>query len=348
LDRTVNAALAPQGATPHLQPEFALMFHQLGLEFVRASLVNMATMEFQPGWVIGNHGELTASPAEHNPETAFPGAAELVAGLVGAAPEHTRARRQSPRRWALTWRVDSNRAIVAEAHYRDKHDSVTEIDTAVVRLACKASLHPDGPSAASAAPVAPADSTPALVWPQVERRAAPRRTAGIWLLAALPAASSAACLWLALVTLPQVQEDAARQQQQIEQAQQMSSNTLRQTLSAAMAAGDYGVLQDELSRFEKLGYFRNAVITNPAGLVVAIGGAAEAARIGDPVPAAYKGRAVVQPLVLDARRHGELSLVPLAAPAPALDLGWAQALAGLAAVVCAAAAALLALRSRKT
>ncbi len=127
----------------------------------------------------------------------------------------------------------------------------------------------------------------------------------------------------------------------------MSSNTLRQTLSIAMAAGDYGVLQDELSLFEKLGYFRSAMVTNPAGLVVAISGAAEVARIGDPVPAAYKSQALVQPLVLNTRQQGELSLVPLAEPPPALTLGWARPLAGLAALLCAAAAALLALRAQK-
>ena len=336
-----RSSFLPEGTEPNVQPEVARMFRQIGLQFMRASVVEIASLKFHPAWSISDNGEIGDSPAERSTDSMFPGAAAIVSGLVGAAPEHTRVQRLSPRRWAFTWRVSATEAILAEAHYRDKRDAISDIDTALVRLVCSTSARHS--AAVTDVPVGLAE------WPRVDRRAPARPSRVAWLSAALSVLSAVAallCGWLLLSALPGAQLAAANQQAQIEQLHKTADGTMAAALATVLATGDYGLAQEELWQFEQLGHFQSAVVVNTNGRVVAMAGPLQSLRIGDAVPAAYAAQARARKLSLGSQNHGELVFMAAPAATPA-SLGGAKVVAGLAMLACAAAAALLALRMRQ-
>ena len=326
---------------PNVQPEVARMFQQIGLQFVHASVVEIESMEFRTAWSVSDSGEVSDGPSEPGADSVFPGAAAIVSGLVGAAPEHTRVQRLSPRRWAFTWCVSASEAIVAAAHYRDKRDAISDIDTALVRLICSASAR--RATAVTGAPVMPAESQ---VWPRVDRRVRARPSRVAWLAVALPAFAALLCGWLLLSALPGAQFAAAQQQAEIEQLHKAADGTMAAALANVLATNDYGLAQDELGQFAQLGYFQNAVVVNTKGRVVAMVGPLESLRIGDPLPAAYTAQARAQKLALGSQSYGELFFKAVEA-APPVRLTGVKVLAGLALLACAAAAALLASRLRR-
>ena len=338
-----------------LQPELAHSFRRVGLQLVRATVVDIGSLDFGPEWSIQHNGSVVEASAARATSGLFPGAATLVAGLASAAADHSRVQRLSPRLWACAWRVSHDAAVLAEAMYREKRDTLGDADVALIRLICSASVHvvrmPSGVDAssgtASAAGVADSAVDVGTTWPRVERRS--RRPASPLARAtvALPAIAALLCTWLLLYALPATHDAATLQLSQYDKLHAAVETSMAQALTVAMATGDYGEVQDELSKFARLGYFDQAVVSNNNGRVVAIEGPVDATtRIGNPISPDYLAKARTRKLALGTQAQGELAMV-VPATARAASFGLTLGAAGLALLASAAAAALLYWRWRR-
>jgi hypothetical protein len=269
--------------SPALRHDMARMFRQLGVQQLRASVADTTSMASQVAWSLSDMGQLSVPATDRNLDSVFPGASATIAGLGSELSETTQVQKLSPRLWGYAWRVDAQHAIVAEVQYRERRDSVSETDTALVRLVCSAVIRAAQP--ASGPPVL--GPTHTLVWPAVERRAFAASPRATWATLALSLLAAGACFWLGSVAVPKTQRTLLAQQEQSERARKTSDATLVSGLSQALATGDYGDMQAALTSFASLGYFDSAVVTNANGKVVASAGAVPRQRIGDPVNPSY-------------------------------------------------------------
>jgi hypothetical protein len=335
---TTTAAPSQDGTLEKvLSQDMARMIRQIGVHFVHASVVKVSSMTLQAGWSLTDNGEVSDTVTKP-PSGMFPGASTTVTALGQASAEDTMVQKLSPRRWGFAWRLDSEYAAVTEAQFRDLRDAVSDTDTALIRLVCNTGIRA-GLAAASAAGLSVDD----LLWPQVDRRAPAKPLRTQWLPVVLTCVAALLAAWLALIVLPQARDAIAAQRTETEQMVKLADNTIAQGLATALATGDYGVVQTELSLFAALGYFQSAVVTNANGRVVAMAGPLEKMRIGEPVTAEYAGRARARPLSLGSERHGELRLIA-ATPASNASLGGSRVAAVLACLTSLVAAWLLARR----
>lgn len=317
---------------------------QLGMRFMRAAVVDSRSMAVQASWALNSGIEATDEPAEKAQDSVFPGAGAVVARLEGATAEQTVTHKLSPRRWAFVWRFDERMSVIAEVHFADRRDEVAAADVEFARLLCSAHIRANQTLSSSAAVV----ESSGPVWPQVDRRARRRLSAGTWISFLLACGATLACVWLAAVSLPRLGQLSAQQETRASQLSKIANDTVVQGLAAALATGDYGEVQTELSQFSALGYFDMAVVTNARGRVVALAGAPEGVRVGDPAPADFAARVPPRPLVIGAERYGEL-FVTANTQASATSLGDARWLTLLACAASAGVATLLALRlARRT
>jgi hypothetical protein len=334
--------------SPALRQDMARMFRQLGVQQLRASVADTTSMASQVTWSLSDVGQLSVPVTERNLDSVFPGASATIAGLGAVASDATTVQKLSPRLWGYAWRVDAHNAIVAEVQYRERRDSVSETDTALVRLVCSAVIRAGQPAGGPPA-VGPAH---ALVWPAVERRAdvaSPRATWTVLTLSLLAAFISA---WLALFAVPKSRQAAAAQQEQIERVRKATDATLVAGLSQALSTGDYGDVQTALSAYLNLGYFDSALVANANGKVVALAGPVPRQRIGDPINGAYAGGARALGLAAGPEGNGRLWVSePRAASSEGLPgqlLSGASWLAFVACLCLAALAAWAAWRSWRT
>jgi hypothetical protein len=330
-----------------LQLDIARMVRHLGVQSVRASVVDIGSMAAQTGWSITDDGEVGDSSLERPLDSLFPNAAARVTQLSLGSAETTLVQKLSPRRWAFAWRLDRRRAAVTVAQFHERRDTVTDADTMLLRLLCNTGIRAGLASAAPAATSAEADS---LVWPRVDRRAARQAQRPPRLSLGLAAAAALLTAWLALVAVAQTRAAASAQLAEVAQLRKMADGALIHGLSLALATGDYGDAQVALTSYATLGYFDQAVVTNTKGRVVAMDGSPERLRIGDPVTPEYA--AVARPLELrvGSERQGQVLLVGPAgagaAAAATTGLTVAAWLACIAALGCAGELSWRAFRQR--
>jgi hypothetical protein len=288
--------------SPALRQDMARMFRQLGVQQLRASVADTTSLASQVTWSLSDMGQLSVPASDRNLDSVFPGASATIANLGSVPSDNTLAQKLSPRLWGYAWRVDAQHAIVAEVQYREKRDSVTETDIALVRLVCSAVIRAGQPAPpahtqpgalGAMAGMAPMGGVGAhaLVWPAVERRAYVASPRATWTTLALSCLAALLTAWLALSAVPKTNQAAKAQQEQFERVRKATDGTLVGGLSQALATADYGEVQSALTSFFNLGYFDSAVVANARGKVVALAGAVPLQRIGDPVNGAYVGAA---------------------------------------------------------
>jgi hypothetical protein len=333
-----NALLAPV-----LSRDVALMFARLGVQSLRASVVDLESAAYQSQWSIIEQSDTSADPADRRPGVAFPGAAAMVAQVSQVPSEQTVVKKLSPRLWAFAWRIDERRGAIASVRYREPRETHSDADTAFIRLTCDYGIH-DG---LLGTPHAVRDE---LVWPAVERRRGAHGPAS-WLSLLLVAASALLALWLSLAVVPGIHDDAAALREQAARLHAMADATMVSKLSAVLATGDYGDVQTLLSSFDSLGYFQGAAVINARQRVVATAGAIGDVRIGEAAPPAFTESARANDLAQGLQRYGQLLTVGgSAVTAPGgggsglLAVRIGVALAGLSAAI---AAVLLVLRLLK-
>jgi len=122
--------LPASGLAPLLARDMALMFGQLGVASVRASVVDMDSMAFQSAWSVTEKGEVGEDFLGKGLDSTFPAAMATIAQMGVAPPEQTVVRKLNPRHWAFAWRIDDRLVAVAEARYRDQRDMMSPADTA--------------------------------------------------------------------------------------------------------------------------------------------------------------------------------------------------------------------------
>jgi hypothetical protein len=334
--------------SPALRHDMARMFRQLGVQQLRASVADTTSMASQVAWSLSDVGQLSVPATERNLDSVFPGASATIASLAHELTETTQVQKLSPRLWGYAWRVDAQHAIVAEVQYRERRDSISETDTALVRLVCSAVIRAAQPAGGPPA-LGPAHT---LVWPAVERRAFVASPRASWATLVLSLLALAACFWLAASGVPKAQRALLTQQEQLERARKTSDATLVSGLSQALATGDYGDMQAALSSFASLGYFDSAVVTNANGKVVASAGAVPRQRIGDPVNPAYAATTRAMGLAAGPEGNARVLLAePKAVATENMSTGWLTWVARLGMVLSsclAAIAALAAFRSWRT
>lgn len=189
-----STSFQPEQESAVLLPELARVCRQLGVQFVRASVVDVRTLAYRAAWSISETGDIAPASTGRTMDNAFAGAAAAIASLADAEPEETLVHRQSPRRWAFAWSLDSRLAIVAEVQYREKRDAVGDLDRVLVRLLCAASVRRHTLNEPDTLPI-----TPELVWPQVERRASPPPPLALWGALALLTVMALLLGWIALM-----------------------------------------------------------------------------------------------------------------------------------------------------
>jgi hypothetical protein len=321
-----SAALLPDqdrlghSLSPALRQDMARMFRQLGVQQLRASVADTTSMASQVTWSLSDMGQLSVPVSERNLDSVFPGASSTIAHLDAVASENTTVQKLSPRLWGFAWRVDAKHAIVAEVQYREKRDSVSETDIALVRLVCSAVIRAGQPAPAAHnthnVHTVPGSLGPmggvgahALVWPAVERRAYVASPRATWTALAFSTLAALITAWLAFSAVPKTRLAAQAQQEQFERVRKATDGTLVGGLSQAMATGDYGEVQTALTSFANLGYFESAVVANAKGKVVALAGPVPLQRIGDPVNGAYAGSARAMGLAAGPEGPGQALLV---------------------------------------
>jgi hypothetical protein len=291
--------------SPALRQDMARMFRQLGVQQLRASVANTHSLASQVTWSLSDMGQLSVPASERNLDSVFPGASATIANLGSLPADQTLAQKLSPRLWGYAWRVDAQHAIVAEVQYREKRDSVSETDIALVRLVCSAVIRAGQPAPTAHTqpgalgamgahgPMAPIGGVGAhaLVWPAVERRAYVASPRATWTALVLSCLAALLTGWLALSAVPKTSQAANAQQEQFERVRKATDGSLVGGLSQALATADYGEVQTALNNFFKLGFFESALVANARGKVVALAGPVPLQRIGDPVNGAYVGAA---------------------------------------------------------
>ena len=347
-----------------LLKDVARTFELLGVESFRASVVEVASMALNSQWSISESGEVTTGSAGVPLDSSFPGASAALGQLADADGNKTLTQQLNPERWRLSWRMDNEHAVVAEARFHERRDVIIEMDIALLRLVCSMGVQmaQEGDHSADAllaGKVLPqrerrANARVAALTPQVAtstspsaapigaskpEMAAPGSPGTSWRAMLLLMISVVVAGWMALVAAPRGQEMAAIQQLEISRLRALSQDTMVLELSTAMVSGDYGQVQVVLSAFASLGYFTGAVVTNERHRVVALSGRAERLRIGDAVPPEVARSSQAFDLKLGSQQHGQLLLVPAPQPiaptSPLAFLGW-LAWAGFAAAVLAA------------
>ena len=337
------------GLAPLLARDMALMFGQIGVSSLRASVVDMDSMDFQSAWSITERGEMGEDLQGRGLDSTFPAAMATIAQMGVAPPEQTVVRKINPRHWAFAWRIDERLVAVAEARYRDQRDMMSPADTALVRLICDTGIRAGHGEGARGQPLA-ADGSPDrphLAWPEVGV-AATQASLTIRLGVLMMAVTALAALWMALVVVPKARDEALALQTELTRLHVMGNKSMLGTLAGTLATGDYGEVQAALTGYWALGYFQGAVVTNSRQRVVAVAGAVPDARIGDGVHSGLAKAAQSVDLVLGSDRHGQL--LTLGPVLPPLQASQSRLLLIGAWLICTSAVTgllLLVLRSRK-
>ncbi len=307
-----DQARAPAGGlAPMLARDMALMFNQIGVVSLRASVVDMESMAFQSTWHITERGEVgEESRGDAGLDSSFPAAMATIAQMGVAPPEQTVVRKLNPRHWAFAWRIDERMVAVAEARYRDQRDMQSAADTALVRLICDTSIRAgQGDSGAGRGRAILAEDGgdhPHLAWPDIDSRQIGHAPLGTRLGVLLLVISALVALWMAVLVLPRARDETVVLQTEVARLQDMSHKSMLNSLANTLATGDYGEVQAALSSFAALGYFRGAVVTNARQRVVAIAGDAGDARIGDAVSPGLAKSAQLTDLTVGSDRQGQL------------------------------------------
>ena len=327
------------GLAPLLARDMALMFGQLGVASVRASVVDMDSMAFQSAWSVTEKGEVGEDFLGKGLDSTFPAAMATIAQMGVAPPEQTVVRKLNPRHWAFAWRIDERLVAVAEARYRDQRDMMSPTDTALVRLICDTGIRArqterDSPRPRPL-PASAARDHPHLQWPEVDRRQAPQVALSTRLGVLLMALSALLALWLTVWVAPRAREEALALQTEVQRLQALGSKSMVSTLAASLATGDYGELQAALANFGSLGHFETAVITNARQRVVAVVGSVPDVRIGDGVPPALARSNEALELTLGNERYGQLLMA--GATVPKKVTGGARMVSIISALIGAAA-----------
>lgn len=267
----------------------------LGVRSVRASIVDLETMNLSLAWSFADSMPLPTDSTFSTTPSSF-------AGLFAAQPGETFVRKLSPRRWAFAWRLDVDQAVFGEAHFFDRRDELGANETALLRLVCDSGIRSTAMSDREDAE-STADHIEQVV-PLVDSRAGARRT---WLehaLLGLALLASVLAGWMLLETLPQWQRNLSAHAESVEQLERRADSTVSMRLAVALTTGDYGEVQSELTALKSLGYFEDALVTNAKRRVVASVGQASGQVIGSEIdPAGVNGRRRL-PLLMGSQDQG--------------------------------------------
>ena len=160
----------------------------------------------------------------------------------------------------------------------------------------------------------------------------------------LTAASMLVGIWLAAYGVPHAHQSLAAERAEAARLQSQVDGTLTQGLATALATGDYGQVQEVLSNFAALGYFRNAAVTNASQRIVALVGTVNDLHIGGEVPAEFAASAKTIDLLVNNERLGRVQFHRTEVERPATGFVAMEVASGLAFGTAAAAAGVLAWR----
>jgi hypothetical protein len=301
----VGATALAQAQDVAVATDVRRVLQELGVQTLRVSRLDTQSFEFQWARSITAQGDVHEADANRPLDSVFPGGSAAVAEITRRAGADISVQKHSPRRWLLAWGAEHGQANLVDAQFYEKRDTLSDLDTALLRLVCHISTQQ---VQAADADDGTSPNHSALVWPQVERRAKSATSVGPALAWALMLCSVLACAWLALVAAPQAgQQAAARQADFIA----LRDGTMGRGLSAALATGDYGEVQSALQTFAELGHFQSAVVVNDKQRSVAIVGAVKNQRIGEPVAPAYAQSATSLKLTTGSQQQGQLLFVAM-------------------------------------
>ena len=252
---------------PASEEDKAHVFGALGVEAVRASMVDVESMECESSWRITESGG-QPEDTEHVADSGFPTAMATIVHLNHASGDDTVTRKLDARRWAFAWRIDDRHVAVAEASYRTPRSEQSDADTKLVRMICDTGIRSGRFEAADAVNERMPEAAPAA------GRGVAATMAGL-----LPpgrkrliAVVLLALYLVAAGVLYAIRQHTGELQAEAAQLQAQADSMMLQRLSGSLANGDYGEVQAELDEFSAARYFTGAVVTNARGRAVALAG----------------------------------------------------------------------------
>lgn len=252
---------------------------QLGLVSVRASVLDRYSLVVLKNWSLNAEKDEQAGATEAGQDSSFIASRDVDFNLRDAKAEHTIVRKLSPRLWSFTWLTGIDRLIFVEARYLEPRRALDDKEAALIRLLFLNLAQKDALTSGQLE-----SDVSENTWSSAEGQ----RGFGWRSLVLLLLTVSSALLagWLAIFALPAASDEQLARQAETSRLQAMADQTVIQHLSSALAAGDYGDLQEELSGFHALGYYPRAIVLNASKRVVASVGVGNEARIGDAAPEA--------------------------------------------------------------
>ncbi len=249
-----------------------------GIESINAAIVSTKTSTNRPVWLSltgTNNNYLQADALVNN---AIHAAVEALRNLPEADAKLTLVQRLGPYRWLLAWRAGGERALIAEARYREITQQIAPADATLIRLICDASA--GVPSVAeNAIDFSSLNDSGEKKPPDLKSRLSntdSRRLSTILMLCA-----AAVAIWLSLFEIKKAEFEVSRLHAQVAEQKRQTELAVTQIAATALATGDYGELQDALSSLSTRGYTDSISVTNTASRVVAFANAKTGVRVGD-------------------------------------------------------------------
>ena len=280
-------------------------FDALGVESMRASLIDLESMHCTHAWHVTEAGETIEDPSDSETDRSLPTAMATIVELTPAGMAQTQTRRLDPLSWAFAWLIEGRQVVVVEVLYRMARSDHSAADVARIRQFCDAGLREAMTPAAGAAldlDLRSASSIGALALPDdrsestmipahaskpvAAASAIHPRSARSWLGVPQPVVLTVLALGLLLVgILWALLQSATSLRTESAHLQAKADATMKQRVGKALAEGDYGEVQAELAQFAALKYFDSALVTNARGRVIAAVGSVQGMRMGDPLAA---------------------------------------------------------------
>ncbi len=299
----IGDAAEPKVLASALARDIADTARRMGVRSVRASIVDLATMNLGLAW---NFADSTPSLAD----STFSTTPSSFSGLFDTLPGESLVRRLSPRRWAFAWRLDAEQAVFGEAHFVERQDELGPTETTLLRLVCDSGIRSIS---------VPDKDDDDKLRPQPERSARARATGVDHVLLGCAALAAVLSGWLLLATLPQWRHSLEGQAERIGRLEQRADATVSNRLAVALATGDYGEVQTELASLQSLGYFGEALVSNARHRVVASAGSVVGQPIGSEIdPQRVQGQRRL-PLLIGSQVQGDAWLAE--PPLPPLARG---------------------------
>lgn len=283
LRESSNPTMTIAGAVSDGRTTLLKLMAQLNIEFIRVYLVHRFSFNILNTWILTSVNERQNSAVDAGSDSAELESTELDPkfrfsdSLRINDPLQTKTRQLSPQLWSFSWLDGSEQLVSVKVRYTEPRELVDAKDVALVRLLSFNYAHEQALESKLLAPDPAEDITLRLG----RQRSFRRLSLGLMLMLCLSVLLAG---WFAFFAAPAADNERLARQAEASRWESMADHAVIEHLSKALAAGDYGDLQDELSGFHSMGFYARGIVVNPSKRVIASVGDRNVASIGQTIP----------------------------------------------------------------